>query len=327
MSLSLDDVSRIARLARIEISPAEAERTRDQLNGILSFVEQLQAVNTDGIAPMAHAVDVVQRLRPDAVTESDHRDGLSGHRAGNRSRPVPRSQGDRMTDLIQASLKELSAALAQKKISSVELTTLFLDRIEQHNPTLNAFVSVDRDKTLAAARAADAKTRRWRDGSLQVSPLCGIPLAHKDIFCAEGWRTTCGSKMLDEFHRALQRARRRAAERRRHGHARQVQHGRVRHGLVERKLLFRSGEESLGYRLRARRFLGRFGGSDCGAPRAGRDRHRYRRFDPPAGRAVRPDRPQADLWRGIALRHDRLCFLARSGRADGQVGRGLRACC
>jgi aspartyl-tRNA(Asn)/glutamyl-tRNA(Gln) amidotransferase subunit C len=73
MSLSLDDVSRIARLARIEISPAEAERTRDQLNGILSFVEQLQAVNTDGIAPMAHAVDVVQRLRPDAVTESDHR--------------------------------------------------------------------------------------------------------------------------------------------------------------------------------------------------------------------------------------------------------------
>jgi aspartyl-tRNA(Asn)/glutamyl-tRNA(Gln) amidotransferase subunit C len=73
MSLSLDDVSRIARLARIEISPAEAERTRDQLNGILSFVEQLQAVNTDGIAPMSHAVDVVQRLRPDAVTESDHR--------------------------------------------------------------------------------------------------------------------------------------------------------------------------------------------------------------------------------------------------------------
>jgi aspartyl-tRNA(Asn)/glutamyl-tRNA(Gln) amidotransferase subunit C len=74
MSLSLDDVSRIARLARIEISPAEAERTRDQLNGILSFVEQLQAVNTEGIEPMAHAVDVVQRLRADAVTEADRRD-------------------------------------------------------------------------------------------------------------------------------------------------------------------------------------------------------------------------------------------------------------
>lgn len=74
MSLSLDDVSRIARLARIEISPAETEQTRNQLNGILAFVEQLQAVDTEGIAPMAHAVDVVQRLRPDAVTEPDRRE-------------------------------------------------------------------------------------------------------------------------------------------------------------------------------------------------------------------------------------------------------------
>jgi aspartyl-tRNA(Asn)/glutamyl-tRNA(Gln) amidotransferase subunit C len=74
MSLSLDDVSRIARLARIEISAAEAAQTRDQLNNILDFVAQLQAVNTDGIEPMAHAVDVVQRLRPDAVTEADRRD-------------------------------------------------------------------------------------------------------------------------------------------------------------------------------------------------------------------------------------------------------------
>ena len=106
-----------------------------------------------------------------------------------------------MTDLIQASLKELSAALAQKKISSVELTTLFLDRIAQHNPTLNAFVSVDRDKTLAAARAADEKlgTGGMKCPAAGTASLCGIPLAHKDIFCAEGWRTTCGSKMLDNF--------------------------------------------------------------------------------------------------------------------------------
>lgn len=76
MSLSLDDVSRIARLARIEISPAEAEQTRSQLNNILAFVEQLQAVKTEGIEPMAHAVDVVQRLREDRVTEADRRDAF-----------------------------------------------------------------------------------------------------------------------------------------------------------------------------------------------------------------------------------------------------------
>ena len=73
MSLSPEDVSRIALLSRIELSATELETTRDQLNGILGFIEQLQAVDTTGIEPMSHAVDVVQRLRPDRVTETDHR--------------------------------------------------------------------------------------------------------------------------------------------------------------------------------------------------------------------------------------------------------------
>lgn len=97
--------------------------------------------------------------------------------------------------MINSSLKELAAALAAKKISSVELTALFLDRIGKHNPALNAFVTLDRAKALAAAQAADAKL----GAGATASPLCGIPLAHKDIFCAQGWRTTCGSKMLDNF--------------------------------------------------------------------------------------------------------------------------------
>jgi len=96
--------------------------------------------------------------------------------------------------MINASLRELGAALAARKISSVELATLFLDRIERLNPTLNAFITVDRDKTLDMAREAD---RRLAAGD--AGPLTGIPLAHKDIFCAEGWRTTCGSKMLANF--------------------------------------------------------------------------------------------------------------------------------
>ncbi|MBI3523016.1 MAG: Asp-tRNA(Asn)/Glu-tRNA(Gln) amidotransferase subunit GatC [Betaproteobacteria bacterium] len=70
MSLNLDQVERIARLAHIEISPAEAAQTRDRLNAIFDLIEQLQAVNTAGIAPMAHAVDVSQRLRADVVTET-----------------------------------------------------------------------------------------------------------------------------------------------------------------------------------------------------------------------------------------------------------------
>ena len=74
MSLSPEDISRIALLSRIELSPAELATTRDQLNGILGVIEPLQAVDTAGIEPRAHAVDVVQRLRPAVVTEIDRRD-------------------------------------------------------------------------------------------------------------------------------------------------------------------------------------------------------------------------------------------------------------
>ncbi|HTF13511.1 MAG TPA: Asp-tRNA(Asn)/Glu-tRNA(Gln) amidotransferase subunit GatA [Burkholderiales bacterium] len=96
--------------------------------------------------------------------------------------------------MLNASLKGLSAALAQKKISSVELTQLFLNRIEKLNPALNAFITVDAAKSLAQARTADARIAK---GGAQ--PLAGIPVAHKDIFVAKGWLTTCGSKMLSNF--------------------------------------------------------------------------------------------------------------------------------
>ncbi len=71
MSLSLDQVQRIADLARIELAPGEAERTRDQLNGIFALIEEMQAVDTAGVEPMAHAQDVAQRLREDRVVETD----------------------------------------------------------------------------------------------------------------------------------------------------------------------------------------------------------------------------------------------------------------
>lgn len=74
MSLSNEEVRRIARLARIELSDSDVEATREKLSGILDFIEQLQSINTAGVEPMAHAVDVVQRLRDDRVTECDRRE-------------------------------------------------------------------------------------------------------------------------------------------------------------------------------------------------------------------------------------------------------------
>ena len=74
MSLTLEDVKRIAHLARIEVSETEAEGYLNQLSNIFELVEQMQAVDTTGIAPMAHAQDVVLRLRPDVVNETDRRE-------------------------------------------------------------------------------------------------------------------------------------------------------------------------------------------------------------------------------------------------------------
>ncbi|MES2354685.1 MAG: Asp-tRNA(Asn)/Glu-tRNA(Gln) amidotransferase subunit GatA [Pseudomonadota bacterium] len=96
--------------------------------------------------------------------------------------------------MLNRSLKELSSLLAAKKISSVELTQYFLDRIKRFNPSLNAFVTIDEEKSLAQARTADA-----RIAAGNATPVTGIPIAQKDIFCADGWLTTCGSKMLANF--------------------------------------------------------------------------------------------------------------------------------
>jgi aspartyl-tRNA(Asn)/glutamyl-tRNA(Gln) amidotransferase subunit C len=74
MSLSPDDVRRIARLARIALQPAESAAVAERLNGVLAMVEQIRRVDTAGIEPMAHAQDVTQPLREDSVTESDQRE-------------------------------------------------------------------------------------------------------------------------------------------------------------------------------------------------------------------------------------------------------------
>ncbi|MEP7276764.1 MAG: Asp-tRNA(Asn)/Glu-tRNA(Gln) amidotransferase subunit GatA [Betaproteobacteria bacterium] len=92
------------------------------------------------------------------------------------------------------SLVDLSHALAAREMSSVELTGAILDRAEGSQSALNAFVSFDRDGALAAARAADLAIARG-----EVTPLTGIPIAHKDVLMTAGLRTTCGSRMLADF--------------------------------------------------------------------------------------------------------------------------------
>ncbi|MFZ6847944.1 Asp-tRNA(Asn)/Glu-tRNA(Gln) amidotransferase subunit GatC [Undibacterium sp. RuRC25W] len=79
MSLTINDVTRIANLAKLNISASEADSTLDKLNGIFSLAEQLKAVDTTGVAPLSHPIaallpELALRLREDVVTESNHRD-------------------------------------------------------------------------------------------------------------------------------------------------------------------------------------------------------------------------------------------------------------
>ena len=74
MTMTADEVGRIAHLARLELDPAEARRHAEELSRILELVQRMNAVDTTGIAPMAHPLDAVQRLRADAVTEPDLRE-------------------------------------------------------------------------------------------------------------------------------------------------------------------------------------------------------------------------------------------------------------
>lgn len=94
----------------------------------------------------------------------------------------------------QFTIAELVAGLRNKSFSSTELTSHYLDRIERLDPLYNSYITVTRDNALAQAAAADARLAAGN-----APALCGIPIAHKDIFCTTGVRTSCASKMLDNF--------------------------------------------------------------------------------------------------------------------------------
>ncbi len=93
-----------------------------------------------------------------------------------------------------STLTDLADGLRSRQFSSVELTHFYLDRIERLDAEYNSFITVTRDRALAQAAAADTRLRTGAS-----TPLTGLPIAHKDIFCTAGVRTSCGSKMLDSF--------------------------------------------------------------------------------------------------------------------------------
>ena len=207
-----------------------------------------------------------------------------------------------------ATVAELVARLRAKKVSSVEVTRALLDRIEAAQGRLNAFITVDREGALAQAKAADARDRAGRRRAAR--PAC--PIAHKDVLDDRAaLRTTCGSRMLDNFTAPYDAHVVERLARRRHGARRQDQHGRVRDGLVQRELVFRPGAQSLEP------------ATTCpAAARAGRRRRSRRASCPPrpaptpAARSASPRRSPASAASSRPTACARATASSRSRRAS-----------
>ena len=175
-----------------------------------------------------------------------------------------------MTDLTRLTLAEARDGLKAQALLRRELTQAHIDAVEAAR-ALNAFVLETPEQALE--HGARPPTRGWRRA--RRGPLEGVPLGIKDLFCTEGVRTTACSNILGDFVPPYEFDRHRQPLARRRGDARQAQHGRVRHGLVQRDLGLRPGGQPLAAR--------------------GLERRRWRRAAP---RAARPRRWRRDLCLG-----------------------------
>ena len=219
-----------------------------------------------------------------------------------------------MTELTALTLAEARDQLRDRELSAVELTDAHLAAIEQAR-ALNAYVLETPDSARAMAKAvrcAPARRRRAaarRHRARRQGPVLHQGRAHDRVLAHPR-----------QFRSDLRVDRHRAALARRRGDARQAQQRRVRHGLVERDVVFRPGDlavapEKRQHSARSGRLVGRLGGGGGGRALPRRDRYGYRRLNTSAGGFHRHRRHQAHLRPLLALGHRRVRLLARPGRA------------
>ena len=196
-------------------------------------------------------------------------------------------------------LKQAGDMLKSKQISATELAQEYLAAIEAGNPAINAYITLDKAATLIEAAAADA-----RIAAGHATALTGVPIAYKDIFCQQGWKSACASKMLDNFVSPYTAT---------------VVQNLLNEGMVT---LGRTNmdEFAMGSTTESS-FYGATknpwdienvpGGSSGGFGQ------RHRRLYPPTGITLRHHRLETHIRRGFPLRHGGLCLQLRSSRADG----------
>ena len=201
-----------------------------------------------------------------------------------------------MSDLTRLTAAETAAAVASGQTSAVEVTEAHLARIEAVDEAVHAFLHVDTDGARDAARRVDAR----RGAGEELGPLAGVPLALKDVIVTEGVPDHVRVADARGLAAAVRRHRGPSPPRGGRGAARQDEHGRVRHGQLDRALGVRADPQPVGPGPHPRRLGRRLGGGGGRLRGTARRRHRHRRLDPPAGRGHRHGRGEADVRRRVA---------------------------
>ena len=278
-----------------------------ELSAVLDHVARIGELDLDDVAPTSHVVEIDRRAAPRRAAPVPAARGRAraGARGQRRRFPSPQPAGmsdsPRAAPLPQAA-EAIAAGLAVRRRSCSTSTA----RVPP--PTAR------RERTGSTA-SPGSPTGDGAARPARGAPLGGVPLAVKDLFCTEGVPSQSGSRILEGYlppYTATVVARLRDAG---HEPAGEDQPGRVRDGLLQRELRVRRRAQPVGPRARARRLLRRQRRRRRRRPGAVGARHRHRRLDPPARRAVRDRRAETHLRLRLALRHDRVRLLARPGRA------------
>ena len=198
MALDRADVEHIAILARLGLTDEEVETLGEQLSNILEQFEILRQLDTTGVAPTGHAVELAAVLRDDAAAGSLEPEEVLSNAPRREGGVFPGEAGPGgigpLNQLWQLTLHEAHQRLARREISSLELTRACLERIHQVEDRVKSFVTVTEEVALEQAERADRRIVAGEGG-----PLTGIPVQIKDLMCTRGIPTTCSSRMLQNY--------------------------------------------------------------------------------------------------------------------------------
>ena len=198
MSVDRKTVTRVARLARIKVPEDELDTLAGELSNIIGWIEQLDEVNTKNVEPLASVSDMKQRWRADKVTDGGIPEKVTGNAPDLQKGMLFRAQSGRiMAGSFRSARynnRRCTRCTCSGQLSARDLTNAFLEAIEEER-YLNAFITETPDRALADADASDARRAKGET----LSPLDGIPIAIKDLFCTDGVQTTAASHILEGF--------------------------------------------------------------------------------------------------------------------------------